>query len=121
MIHPELRSIHSPDLEPPALPPNPADCEVAFEAVIGPKGSPGEEAFRFLVVTPASFHRVAGASWGRGKLIVERFDWPIVVAAVAELLFSCARPTWAEALDELRHELVPSDAPRPPDDASVQH
>lgn len=121
MIFPELRSIHSPDLEPPQLPPNPADCEVAFETVIGPKGSPGEESFRFLVVTPASFHRVAGASWGRGKLIVERFDWQVVVAAVAELLFRSARPTWAEALDELRHELVPFQPDAAPDDEAVQH
>lgn len=120
MIFPELRSIHSPDLEPPQLPPNPADCEVAFEAIIGPKGSPGEEAFRFLVVTPASFRRVPGATWGRGRLVVEAFDWQVVVTAVAELLFRCARPTWAEALAELTHELMPLEKPEA-SDASVLH
>ena len=120
MIFPELRSIHSPDLEPPHLPPNAADCEVAFEAVIGPKGASGEEAFRFLVVTPASFRKVSGAVWGRGKLVVERFDWQVVVAAVAELLFRCARPTGEEALDELRHELVPMESAEDMD-AGIQH
>ena len=119
MVNPELRSIHSPDLEPPALPPNPEDCEVGFEAVIGPRGAEGEEAFRFLVVTPASFRRMHGATWGRGRLVVERFDWKIVVAAVAELLFSCSRPTWEESLEELRHELIPLEAEQAPED--MQH
>ena len=120
MISLELRSIHSPDLEPPQLPPDPLDCDVVFEAVIGPKGIPGEEAFRFLVVTPASFRRAEGPLWGRGKLIVERFDWKIIVAAVAELIFRCSRPTWAEAVDALRHELVEME-PVVESDGSIQH
>jgi hypothetical protein len=106
VIQPELRHIASPDLEPPTLPPDPADCAVQFQALIGPRGGDGAEPFSFTVVTAAHLARTLGHTWGRGYLIVDTFDWNIVVRAVAQLLAQCARETWAEIAVELDKELV---------------
>jgi hypothetical protein len=105
MIYPEIRHIQSPDLNPPNLPTDPSDCEIAFQAFIGPNGGEGEEAFNFSVVTPARLARDAGPRWGRSTLIIPVFEWTPVVQAVAKLLASCARPTWAEVAIELNKEL----------------
>lgn len=106
MIQPELRHIASPDLEPPALPPDPADCAVVFQALIGPRDGEGAEAFTFTVVTAAHLARTLGHTWGRGYLIVDTFDWNIVVRAVAQLLAQCAASTWGEVTILLNRELV---------------
>ena len=104
MIFPELRQIVSPSLEPPALPADPQDCAVEFHALIGPRGAAGGEAFAFSVVTPIHLLRL-GPTWGRGCLVVERFEWEPVVRAIAELLVKCARPTWEEVVADLDREL----------------
>ena len=107
MIQPELRTIQSPDLAPPALPPDPGDCAVRFNAVIAPRGGDdaSAEAFGFLVVTPAQLRQLTGPTWGRGLLIVPVFDWTAIVQAVAHFLVQCSRPTWEEVRAELRREL----------------
>jgi hypothetical protein len=105
MIYPEIRRIHSPDLEPPHLPKDPSDCEILFQLVIGPKDGEGEEAFNFVVITPAHFARGSEARWGRGKLIVPAFEWSVLAQAIAKLLAQCARPTWGEVVAELNKEL----------------
>ncbi len=114
MIYPEMRHIHSPTLEPPALPPDPDDCAVEFHALIGPRGAAGAEEFAFRVVTPRYLLRM-GPTWGRGYLIVERFEWEGVVRALAELLVQSARPTWEEIVMDLNRELrwQPSDRQTP--------
>lgn len=106
MICPEVRRIHSPDLEPPQLPGDPSDCEVFFRLFIGTKDSEREEAFSFTVVTPTRLSRGTEVQWGRGKLIVPVFEWSIVAQAIAKLLAQSARPTWGEVLAELNKELV---------------
>jgi hypothetical protein len=106
MTYPEMRAIGSPSLTPPALPPDPTDCAVEFEAVIGPAGGEGEETFRFTVVTPRYLAHFTGAAWGRGKMIVDEFEWNTVVEAIATLLARCARPTWPEIVAELDKELL---------------
>ena len=106
MIQPELRHIGSPDLEPPTLPPDPADCAVQFQAIIGPRGGEEGEAFTFVVVTTAHLARTLGYTWGRGLLILDTFQWEIVVRAVAQLLAQCTAPTWGEVMVELNKELV---------------
>ena len=104
MIVPELRDIQSPDLVPPALPADPADCAVRFQALIGPRGEGTPEAFSFLVITPGYLKR-AGPLWGRGHLFVDSFDWRTVVEAMALLMAHCARPTWEEVTAELDKQL----------------
>ena len=105
MVFPELRDILCPDLVPPALPADPADCAVSFQVLIGPVGGEGSDAFSFTVATPSRLLHSADARWGRGYLIVERFDWDVVVEAVARLLACCGRPTWEEVVQQLNHEL----------------
>ena len=81
MILPEIRHIQSAELEPPNLPADPADCEVGFQALIGPKDGEGQEVFRFTVLTAARISSFAEGQWGRGKLILPAFDWATVVRA----------------------------------------
>jgi hypothetical protein len=105
MVHPELRHIRSLDLEPPALPPDPRDCAVRFEVVIGPRGGEEIESFAFTAVTPGHLARIAGGRWGRGALMLAVFDWESVTRAIAQLLVSAARPTWDEVATELNRVL----------------
>ena len=105
MIFPELRSIMSPDLEPPTLPPDPEDCSVQFQVQIGPRGRADAEAFSFTVVTPAYLARESEWTWARGLLIMNEFEWKAVVRAVAELLAECARPSWIEVVAELSRQI----------------
>lgn len=106
MIFPELREIESLDLSPPELPADPTSCVVSFRAVIGPREGSGEaESFSFAVVTPAYLSRTLGHTWGRGYLIVDTFDWQVVVRAIAQLLLQSARPSWNEVVRELDKEL----------------
>ena len=105
MVQPELRDIQSPDLLPPALPDDPTDCVVRFQAVIGPRGGTMSESFAFAVVTPAFLRRAGQPLWGRGLLVVTTFEWAAIVQAVAELLARAARPTWEEVAVELNKEL----------------
>lgn len=106
MVRPELKHIESPDLEPPALPEDPYDCEVLFQALVGPAGEDGGEIFVFSVMTPVRLSRIPDPMWGRGRLIVLQFDWSAVVKAVAELLVECAAPTWAASIAQLDRSLM---------------
>lgn len=106
MIYPELLAIESPDLVPPAMPENPVDCVVSFRIAVGPREGDGPaQAFSFTVVTPTYLGRTLGHTWGRGFLIVDIFDWQVVVRALAQLLLQAARPTWNEVVEELDKEL----------------
>jgi hypothetical protein len=105
MVHPELRGIRSLDLEPPTLPPDPRDCAVRFEVLIGPHGGTESESFAFTAVTPGHLARIAGARWGRGSLMLAQFDWESVTRAIAQLLVASARPTWDDVATELNRVL----------------
>ncbi|HKP50787.1 MAG TPA: Imm8 family immunity protein [Gemmatimonadales bacterium] len=105
MIYPELRHLLSPDLAPPTMPADPTDCAVPFQALIGPRGGEGAEAFGFTAVTPAYLRRSIGPTWGRGYLILEEFSWETMTHALALLLAHCVRPTWEEVAAELNKEL----------------
>jgi hypothetical protein len=106
MICPEIRRIHSPELEPPNLPEDPRDCEILFQLLVGPMKGEGEEAFNFTVVTPAHLARGSEARWGRAKLIVPVFEWSVIARALAQLLAQSARPTWGEVVAELNKALL---------------
>jgi Immunity protein 8 len=106
MIYPEIRHIHSPDLDPPNLPADATNCEIRFNALIGPKDGDGQETFTFTVVTAGRVASAPEAQWGRGKLLLATFAWSSVVQAVAKLLAQAARPTWGETVAELNKELL---------------
>lgn len=105
MIYPEIRNIVSPDLEPPNLPDDPTDCEVSFQLLVGPNGGEETEVFNFAVITPIRLAQGVEPQWGRGKLVVLKFDWQTVAEAIAKLFAQCARPTWNETVDALNKEL----------------
>jgi hypothetical protein len=106
MVHPEIRTIHSPDLEPPNLPEDPYDCEVVFQALIGPRGGAGHESFNFTVITPVRLAKKPDGVWGRGMLIMPAFEWAAVAQAVAKLLAHAVRPTWKDVAESLNRELL---------------
>jgi hypothetical protein len=106
MVYPEIRGIHSSNLEPPNLPEDPSDCEICFQVIVGPKDGEGEEAFSFTVITPIQLAKGSEAQWGRGKLIVPAFDWSAVAQAIAKLFAHCPCPTWREVKIELSKELL---------------
>lgn len=105
MIHPELRHIESPQLEPPNLPEDPLDCEVLFRAIVGPREGEGAETFVFSVVTPTRLARIPEPMWGKGRLILTSFDWALVVRSVAELLVESSAGTWDEVVAQLDRSL----------------
>lgn len=117
MIYPELRAIVA-DIDPPELPPDPTDCIVPFQLLIGPTDEPSAEAFSFVVLTPIAIQRdnSLDALWGHGYLIVPVFAWETIVRVIAELLASCARPTWEEVLADLGKSLRWQPGYPPPDE-----
>lgn len=105
MITPQLKSLFSPDLEPPALPADTGDCCVLFQATIGPKGGESEDLFTFEAVTPRYLERSGLPRWGRGLLVIESFAWEHVIAALAALLAQAQRETWEDTIEALNREL----------------
>lgn len=105
MITPQLKTLMSPELDRPALPDDPENCEVLLEATIGPDSSDAAEIFAFSVVTPAALSGETRFRWGRGLLIVPTFSWETVDHALARLLAHCSRPSWAEVAQQLNQNL----------------
>ena len=107
MVIPIVKRVTSPDVARGDLPPDPEDCAVLCEAEIGPRQTHGADLFHFTVVTPRFLLRdiEAGARWGRGYLLVDRFSWSAVDRALEKLLLHAHRPTWLEAAGELSKEL----------------
>jgi len=105
MIVPQLKSLMSPDLDEPALPSDPTDCEVFLELEIGSSGSRGADIFSCTVITPAAYGRKKLPSWGRTYLIVHEFNWVIVRQAIENLLMHACRDTWDEVVTALNKEL----------------
>jgi hypothetical protein len=106
MVQPEIRGIHSVNLEPPNLPEDPFDCEIPFQASIGPRDGKGHEVFTFSVITPVRLAKLPEGMWGRGRLIMPAFEWAAVAQALAKLLAHAARPSWEEVAAELDKELL---------------
>ena len=102
---PDIKALDTPDLERPALPDDPSDCVIAFEATIGPAGDSAGELFAFTVATPAALARETRFRWGRGLLVVPSFSWETVDLALGRLLARCHRESWAEVAQELAKEL----------------
>jgi hypothetical protein len=105
MTAPQLKTLFSPDLEPPALPADAGDCCVLFQATIGPKEGDAAELFTFEVVTPRYLERSGLPRWGRGLLVIESFAWADVIAALAALLAQAQRESWPDTIEALNHEL----------------
>jgi len=105
MITPELKHLLSPDLAYGSKPPDPGNCCVALQALIGPQGVDSGESFQFLVVTPSFLAAQALPRWGRGMLIVQEFQWAVVDRMLERLLAGASRKSWREVGAALNHQL----------------
>ena len=103
-MRPIVKSIMSPDVDRPALPPDPSHCSVFIEVEIGPSGESGAEIFSFSVVTPSKLIG-GGPVWGRGLLVLDEFSWAGVDVALSKLLRHCEGATWSEVSSQLNKEL----------------
>jgi hypothetical protein len=103
-MRPVVKSIVSPDIDRPGLPPDPTDCSVPVEVEIGPTGERGAEVFSFVVVTPSKLIGV-GPRWGRGLLVLDVFSWDSVDLALENLLAHCEGENWHEVAAQLNKEL----------------
>ena len=103
---PELKAVHSPELEYGKLPQRPLECEVRMEAAIGAVGVEAADRFRFTVITHRALLKQEQHLWGRGYLVVSRFSWPEIERALDELLSAVSGPTWAHIAVRLNRQLI---------------
>ena len=105
MIVPEVKVIYSVDLDGDELPPDPEDCAVLVNVDIGIRGEDGADQFHFTTVTPRFLQRSNDVRWGRSYLIVPRFSWEAVEAALEKLLMHCRGEDWEAVANNLSKEL----------------
>jgi Immunity protein 8 len=76
-----------------------------MQADIGPVGEEGAETFDFTVCTPSGLaDRLENDErpfWGRGLLIVRRFDWDQVEAALNQYVRSLSGEEWHNVATKL--------------------
>ena len=99
-VRPEVRGIHSPDLEYGDLPDHPDDCSVFIEASIGAKGETGADLFGFEATTLSQLPNKL-PRWGKGLLILERFSWHSVETALDQLVRECEGFSWSDCCAQL--------------------
>ncbi len=97
----EIKSINSSD----EYPADPEDAFVSVQADIGVRGQDGADEFQFVVATPKALLKLGLPTWGKGLLIVERFDWRDIRKALDELLTRCSGMDWVQVSAKLNREL----------------
>jgi hypothetical protein len=102
----QLRSLHSPDIPgswESFRPPSDAEWSVLVEAEIGPDDSPGGDIFAFQVCTAGWLEGqlTKGFRWGRGLLVVDRWDGRVVERAVRDLCLHTEGSDWSSIAQAL--------------------
>jgi len=96
-------SLDLPDAK--SIPPDPENCRVLMQADVGPVGEEGADTFNFEVCTPSGlanrFDSDGRPYWGTGTLIVRRFDWGAVEAALMQYVRSLSGADWEELATKL--------------------
>lgn len=100
-MNPELKTLHSPDLEIGVAPLDPSHATVLVQALIGPQGEIGEESFSLTVVTRLAAAELPTPRWGRGLLLVDTFSWPEVRVAIEKILRHCEAETWRDVATKI--------------------
>ena len=74
------------------------------QAIVGPRGSEGEESFGFLICTPdwIKEHHAAEPLLGLHHLIVASYNYDQIVRFVSEFVTRCAADTWQEVAAKLQ-------------------
>ena len=100
-IQAELRAPYSVDLPCGELeryaPEDPTNVGFLVTAAIGPKDAEGVEVFDVFVCTPrwlADNIADDGFAWGRHKLILPRWDYGLLLAAITDLCAKAVGPDW---------------------------
>jgi Immunity protein 8 len=102
----EVRYFDSPDLDPleTSQPPDPTDFSILVEVTVGPKGQRGGELFGISVCTPTHLRRLVSPGsylFARHYLIVDRYDYRQIHAAIHKLFNGVQRTTWIEVAEVL--------------------
>jgi Immunity protein 8 len=107
----ELKGLVSYDLpDARSAPDDPEDCCVGMRADIGPVGGDGADTFTFEVCTPRGLARrfddEGRPFWSRGVLMVERFTWEAVEAALHQRVRAVEGRDWAEVAEKLNRFML---------------
>lgn len=102
----KLKGIYSPNL--PSgygeLPDDPRDCWIVIHADIGVDNEPGSDCFILYVTTPRFLAKsiiTERFQVGRGLLIVDEFDWDVVIDAVDSVCMKSGAGLWSDAVNQL--------------------
>ncbi len=93
----DLKRLHSPDLADlaGACPQDPANFRICVRAAVGVVGQEAADQFDFQVCTPAWLvDHVTEPLSARGYLIVPRYDYAPLHAAIARLCAGTTGPDW---------------------------
>lgn len=123
----ELRFLHSPDVDDlRSYESHEAPFSVFIEAIIGVEGGSGEESFGFVVCNPAwldlSLSGEQSYFWSRARLVMNRYDFKRIEAAVRDLCAGAEAEDWISVARLLsRHTLWEFEDYKPaPDQRPVQ-
>ena len=105
-VAPEVRRIHSPDIldMQSAVPDDPEMFCILVQAMIGPAAELGEESFDFTVCTPKWINKAMlkdGFMFGKNCLIVEYYDYNIILDAINSLCQSIKGSSWKQVAEQL--------------------
>jgi hypothetical protein len=105
-VQAELRFLHSPDADPiESYRPN-AAFGLFVQAIVGPKGAPGEESFGFTVCSPEWFvsehlSEKSSIATGRHFIFVREFDYRALEKFVRDHCAACDGKTWSETAEKV--------------------
>nr|WP_264086351.1 immunity 8 family protein [Amycolatopsis lexingtonensis] len=95
----------TPDIDPESYVPEDPECFMFLvQLIAGPAGEPGEESFCFEVCSAGWLRaraRQEGPITGRHHVVVDRFDWPALVAYFDGLVTGCGGADWHEVTAKL--------------------
>lgn len=97
----ELKRVHSPDIYDlkQFVPDHPDRFGFLLQAMIGPKGTDGEESFDILVCTPKWLedkYDLEDVIIGRHHFIVLNYDYKKIISTIEKYLMHCAGSDWNE-------------------------
>lgn len=102
-----LRRLHSPDVaDLTSWTPDGDSWQLLVQAILGPDDGPGEESFDVVVCSPqvvANWATADGRWWGQYTLVVTRWDYTALEAAIRDLLARCDGPDWSTVAGRLAH------------------
>lgn len=106
-MHAELHGMFSPDFDDMEhrLPPDPTCFGILVQAMIGPRGTDDSESFDFLVCTPSwlvGTVRPGEYRFGYGLLLMGRYDYRLLHAALTKLCNRTAGLDWPSIGDRLQ-------------------